>query len=181
MKLFFDTETSGFPDKNLPLSHADQPYIMQFAAILDDESRHTKAIINCRVKSDVENIAEGALAVHGIDKAESEQFGLPIKTICAIFLNLRTMAYTTLAYNIKFDMDMFNIQFNRLDKGLDITSNLHCIMLESQKVMKVNRWPKLDIAYRELVDPDGFPDAHDALADVQACRALYYAIQDRQG
>jgi hypothetical protein len=41
------------------------------------------------------------------------------------------------------------------------------------------KWPTLDEAYRVLVDPSGFKDAHDAMADTRACRGVYYALRAR--
>ena len=40
------------------------------------------------------------------------------------------------------------------------------------------KWPNLAEAYAAYVDPAGFTDAHDAMADVQACARVLHAIED---
>ena len=40
------------------------------------------------------------------------------------------------------------------------------------------KWPKLSEAYETLVDEEGFEGAHDAMADVRACRAVYYKLKE---
>ena len=40
------------------------------------------------------------------------------------------------------------------------------------------KWPKLEEAYRILVDPVGFEGAHDAMVDVEACRKVFYALKN---
>ena len=57
-----------------------------------------------------------------------------------------------------------------------------CTMLNTVEIVKIPgrkgyKWPKLDEAYRILVDPDGFEGAHDALADVKACRKVFYNLK----
>ena len=57
-------------------------------------------------------------------------------------------------------------------------------MLSSMPVLKLPgrygnyKWPKLEEAYKFLVDPAGFEDAHDALVDVKACAAVLDALEE---
>jgi len=185
LPLFIDTETSGLYNMKEPPDHLSQPHLVQFAAILDDEERNVKAIINCRVNSGLEEqVPEGAYKVHGISLAEVQEFGLPIKVVCSILSNLRKMSSRIIAHNIEFDMNVMAAQFSRIDREFDTVSGVFCTMRASSFVLKLPnprggfKWPKLSEAYVSLVEKEGFEGAHDALADVKACREVYYKLEE---
>ena len=184
MTLFIDTETSGFYNNKEPPDHPSQPHLVQFAAILDDENQKIKAVINCRVNSGVEEIAQGAQDVHGISVSEAKAFGLPVMVVCSIFANLRKMTSRVVAHNIEFDMNIMAAQFARIEKPFNISEGVFCTMRASSFVLKLPgkfgdyKWPKLSEAYNSLVDDKGFEGAHDAFADVKACRRVYYKLEE---
>ena len=76
MILFFDTETTGFPDWKLPLSHEKQPHIVQLAAQLCDEYGRMLAEMCVVIDNDVD-IPEKASAVHGITRERAAEIGIP--------------------------------------------------------------------------------------------------------
>jgi len=185
MPLFFDTETSGFYNTKEPPSSPSQPYLVQFAAILDDEEGNLKAAVNFRVYAgQEEEVPEGAKNVHGINLAELKAYGVPLAVACATFSNLRKMTPRVIAHNIEFDMNVMAAQFSRLDKDFNIIDGVFCTMKAASFVLKLPgkfgkyKWPKLQEAYSSLVDDDGFKGAHDAFADVKACRAVYYKLKE---
>jgi len=184
MPLFFDCETSGFYDVKAPPDAPQQPHLVQFAAILDDDDKNIKAVVNCRVNSGVEKIPEGAQEVHGISLEEVQTYGVPVITICSMFANLRKMTTRTVAHNIEFDMNVMAAQFARLKKDFNISEGVFCTMRASSILLKLPgkfgqyKWPKLSEAYASLVDDEGFEGAHDAFADVKACRAVYYKLKE---
>ncbi len=188
MALFFDTETSGLYDFKSPASAPHQPHLVQFAAILDDDEGNIKAVVNYRVNAGQdEEVPEGARNVHGIDLEELRKFGVPLAVACATFSNLRRMTSRIVAHNISFDMNILATQFARLEKDFNIAEGIFCTMKASAFVLKIPnpkgkgenyKWPKLSEAYEHLVDKDGFTGAHDAFADVKACRAVYYKLKE---
>ena len=136
MTLFFDTETSGFYNKKEPPSHSSQPHLVQFAAILDDEEGNIKAKMNCRVNPGLtEEIPEGARNVHGIDRAEVEAFGIPLKVVCSIFSNLRKLSSRLVAHNIEFDMGVMSVQFSRIEKDFDIVEGVFCTHVSAHIIL----------------------------------------------
>ncbi len=185
MALFFDTETSGFYNFKEPPSHPSQPHLVQFAAILDDEDGNIKAIVNYRVNAGQEDeVPEGAFKVHGIDLKELQTYGLPLAIACATFSNLRRMTPRIVAHNINFDMNVMAAQFARLEKEFNLIDGIFCTMRAATSVLKLPKasggfkWPSLKEAYAALVNDAGFEGAHDAFADVKACRAVYYKLKE---
>jgi len=184
MPLFFDTETSGFYDKKAPPNAPQQPYIVQFAAILDDDEGNIKGVVNFRVNSGVKDIAEGALKVHKITIEETQKYGVSLNVCCAVFSNFRKMSSRVIAHNVEFDMNVMAAQFARLEKDFNIAEGVFCTMRASSFVLKLPgqygkfKWPKLSEAYENLIDKEGFAGAHDAFEDVKACRSVYYKLRE---
>ena len=186
MALFFDTETSGLYDFKAPANASHQPHLVQFAAILDDDEGNIKNVVNFRVNAGQdEEVPDGAKNIHGIDLEEIQKFGIPLVVACATFSNLRKMTSRIVAHNISFDMNILAAQFARLDKDFNIAEGIFCTMKASSFVLKLPnpkggdyKWPKLSEAYEHLVDKEGFSGAHDAFADVKACRAVYYKLKE---
>ena len=190
MPLFFDTETTGFLNKDLPLTHSNQPHIIQIAAILDDEQREIRASINLIINAGCGAVPEGAYKVHGINQATYEKFGVSYMVALATFHELCYKADILVGHNISYDLSMLKIAYNRVDKGTKFSSGVQnktqfCTMLNTVDVVKISKprggagykWPKLDEAYRVLVNAEGFENAHDAMADVMACREVFYSLK----
>ena len=68
-------------------------------------------------------------------------------------------------------------------KDNKLTTHGKCTMRIATNVLKIPgprgfKWPTLQEAYKRLVDPAGFEGAHDAITDVKACAAVFYALED---
>ncbi len=187
MILFFDTETTGFVEFKLPASHPDQPHLVQIAAILDDDEGNTIETLDSIILPEgFTEIPKAATAVHKITLARALDEGKPLKDCMRAFHRLAHVAKLWVAHNINFDRKVVKASYFRVgaEKHFSETTPKYCTMLKGTQVCKIPgkfnnyKWPTLDEAYRLLVDKDGFEDAHNALADTQACRKVYYALQD---
>jgi len=90
-----------------------------------------------------------------------------------------------IAHNMDFDRNVVLSEYLRAE--LDLTlANLptYCAMQSSVNFCRIPRggggfkWPRLDELHMKLFG-EGFSDAHNAAADVQACARCYFALQDR--
>lgn len=178
--LFFDTETTGFKSKTFT------PEIVQIGALLQDtETKRVLAELNVIVAVK-EPIPEVVSNIHGITDELARLYGVAGKEAELMFETLVNMADVVVAHNIDFDMgiirDTWPIAFATLE-----TKDQFCTMREATNVIQLppgnyhgSRYskykpPKLIEAYRHFFDAD-FDNAHDAMADVRACRDVYFAL-----
>ena len=189
MYLFWDTETTGLPDKNKPASDPCQPHICQLGAILCDEHGFVRAEVNLLVRPAGWVIPESATAIHGISQGVAERYGLSIRGVLSIFGRLLDRADLSVAHNIAFDLFMLAIEAENSAVVLDMAKTHFCTMHHSKEILKIPptprmyacgmttfKSPNLQEAYRHFFGRD-FEGAHDAMADVRACRDVFFAIQ----
>ncbi|MGD0463676.1 MAG: 3'-5' exonuclease [Tepidisphaeraceae bacterium] len=175
MILFIDTETTGLPNKYSEIH--EQPYLVQIAAILCDDSRQPVAQVNRVIRPDGWTIPLEATAIHGFTTDSCRRLGVPLGMALSEVLALWSQAERIIAYNISFDYMM--LQFSAQRAGLPLPQReLYCAMKEASKLISDSgRWMKLGAAYRCFFGRD-FENKHNAMADVQACMAIYFALQD---
>lgn len=186
--LFFDLETSGFPNRLLPDDDARQPHIVQFAAILADDLGNELATAKMLVKPPHGFvIPEQAVAVHGITTEHAMEFGVPIAVAAYILDSFAGSVHAIVAHNIAFDSAMMGIAYARLKKasGLLCYREFHfCTMLATTGICKLPgsrgdyKWPKLSEAYQHLFG-EPLIGAHDAMVDVRATARIYFELKRR--
>ncbi|MCK4330868.1 3'-5' exonuclease [candidate division WOR-3 bacterium] len=187
MELFFDTETSGFVNKNLASNHPEQAWIMQIAFILSDEKRiYTE--FSSLIRSGGRSCHPSAQAVHQISIEECDKGGMPENEIFDI---IGQMFFDDgrylVAHNYSFDIELLCQYIERNDCKIE-AENLRkiphfCTMKSSTNLCKLPgkfgkyKWPKLTELHRFLFAED-FEGAHDALADVRATRRCFYKLRE---
>lgn len=240
VQLFLDTETSGLPDNRESYQHVSQPWVVQLAAVLSDESRIYQQI-NLVIRADGRAIDPEAMATHGFTTEICDHVGIKEQYAAALLLNMAQFATTIVCHNVNFDrlvsMVMLHRNYgekhadwfgakpfyctmregaeaagilenrlailfptfpgqtfiarlkeakcrwdakNRYWHGLD-TPELHALASElhaSTYEFTEYKWPSLQELHCALFGAN-FEDAHDALADVLACRKCYYELQSR--
>lgn len=190
--LFYDTETTGFFNKKTPWNDPSQPHVVQLAAVLDDENGRTVSCMNVLVDCGVD-VPEAAFNVHGVDREMTTKYGLEPVDALGMFEQILSKAELIVAHNVEFDHTQMGIMYSRHKPEEIVPLNgikTFCTLLKTTPICKIPatfkgkgpyKWPSLDEAYRILVDQEGFSGAHDALKDVNACRAVYYALQNELG
>jgi len=189
MYLFYDTETTGLPDFKMSAGWGGQPRICQLGAILTDQEGRVKAEANLLIKPEGWTIPAETTAIHGISQADAENYGLPIKTVLAIFSRLVAKSYAVVAHNIRFDLFLLEIECSRLSSNLNLPKQHLCTMEESREILKLPptkrmaslgmtkfKNPNLQEAHRHFFGRE-FEGAHDAMADVRACRDIFFAMK----
>src|SRR5579872_1268097 len=104
--LFFDTETPGLPNKQLPISSPSQPHIVQLAAVMTDGDGREKNSINLLIKPEEWTITPELTAIHGISHADALKYGMNIKGVVGIMKKWIDMADMVIGHNIEFDIWM---------------------------------------------------------------------------
>ena len=168
--LVFDTETSGLDKIN--------EHIIQLAWVTYDtitkETTETDFILKIPKKITNSHI-------HRITDEISKK-GYNFNQIIGIFLEDVIESDLLIGHNIKFDLDMLQVELSRFDRQDDIDmlyeKPYYDTMLKSVNVCKIlgkNRrykWPKLTELYKHLFNEE-FDGAHDAINDVKATLECY--------
>lgn len=201
MLLFFDTETTGKYDFKAAYNAEHQPRIIQLAAMLTDTDGRLKCEMNVLIKPDGWFIPADAQEVHGISTKDCDQYGVNIETALQMFDALNRQATRLIGHNVAFDIGMLRREINLLSM-LDFTilSEHYCTKEHSTNVCKLplteaqvaarkkypnwsppGGWddykaPTLQEAYKFFYGSE-FEEAHDAMADVKACRDVYIKLK----
>ena len=198
--LFYDTETQGLPLFTEPSDHPDQPHIVQLAACLVDlTSRKTIASMDVIVRPDGWTIPEQVAAIHGITTEHALDVGIPEAQAVDMFMSL-WRGRTRIAHNESFDARILRIALKRYvdprDTNLAIppsddwkASRAECTQLLSTPILALPPTAKMRAAGRNHFKSANLgeaykhftgkhlQDAHSAMADVQGCMEVYFAIK----
>lgn len=196
MRLFFDVETTGMIDWKAPMLSPRQPRVVQLAAILDDADGKMVSTIDAIVDPMTSNWSEPVLdalihsdvsRIHGISYDRARTQGRHILDIVNEFATLVTEAVVTdptsmlVAHNMAFDSRMMMAEMCNADLPPSLLNSLRpfCTMEAMTPIMSMPgrygkpKWPKLLEAHLHCFGT-GIQNAHNALADTMACRAIYY-------
>ncbi len=181
----WDTETTGFPVKEWKLEQ--QPYIIQFAAIVFDFSEDASIAEierhNMLIKPRV-SIPFGASQVHGI--YDKDVVDVPyIEEYIDIIMKVLNGADIVVGHNISYDEEILWYELARIGRVWEYTpSQSICTMRSSTEYCKMPgrgfAWkpPKLSELHRFLFD-EYFDGAHNALVDVEATGRSFFELVKR--
>jgi DNA polymerase-3 subunit epsilon len=189
MILFFDTETTGKMDFKSHFTAEHQPHLCQLAAKVMTLDERVVASMNVMVKPEGWTISDEVAKVHGISHQDAVRWGLPRRTVLAMFSQLCKLAQHAVAYNIEFDSNLLWAQFHRENVKPESFNALvqTCAMKAAVPVCKIPskfkrandpyKWPNLTEAHSMMLGY-GFDGAHDAMVDVDAlARVTFHMIK----
>lgn len=194
LALFYDTETTGLPLFSEPSEDPRQPHLVQLAASLVDlQARQVIASIDVIVRPDGWVIPDEVAKVHGITTERALAVGVPEEAVLRLFVSLYA-ARKRIAHNEQFDARIIRIGLMRYECGLLAddwkAGEAECTQTLATPILKLPPTPKmlaagrkhfksanLGEAYKHFTGNE-LVNAHTALADVQACMAVYFAIAD---
>jgi len=148
-----------------------QPHIVQLGAVLfEAESGIELASINLTIKPEGWKIPDEVAMLHGITHDQAMEVGIPIRTAMKAFLDLAKVADLLCAHNIQFDDRMVTRELfsSALDHGALKDKKRFCTMLESNKIIKKGKFPKLKEAFFFFFGEE-MTGAHNAMNDIRAC------------
>lgn len=204
LALFYDTETTGLPLYSEPSEDPRQPHIVQLAACLVDlDTRHTLASMDVIVRPEAWTIPAEAYAIHGITQERAMDLGISESLAVEMFMELWARRHRV-GHNEQFDARILRIALKRVNPdihgfalGADLSEiwkegDAACTARMSTKIVKApptakmraagrhhHKTPTLAEAYQHLVGKP-LENAHSAMADVQGCMAVYFAVKDLQ-
>lgn len=191
MILFFDTETTGFMTQK-PLGDASHGRIVQLAFIVTDNDGKEMASYNSLINTPVD-VPEKTTAIHGKTKAMCERYGVEPITALSIFKGYAKRCEKVVGHNVYFDRCMVMnetviagkdwkwLEDIPYDCTMALTQDI-CKLPLTQKQVDANftgfKQPKLQEAYKHCFGVE-FDGAHDALADVRACKDIYFWVNQK--
>ncbi|WP_020209004.1 3'-5' exonuclease [Gilvimarinus chinensis] len=185
--IIFDTETTGLPVWKEPSESEAQPHIVQLAAHqVDLDAQKVIQTIDVIVKPEGWVSSPEALETHGITEEYAGDVGIPEKLAVEMLMDLCGNGLH-IAHNTTFDRRILRIALKRYfgDRIADDFKDApyECTGLLSKPIMKMEpkgrygyKMPKLEEAYRYFTDKE-LENAHTAIADVNACMEIYWAIK----
>jgi len=193
LALFYDTETQKLPLFREPSEHPDQPHIVQLAACLVNlDTRATIASMDVIVRPDGWTIPAETTAIHGISTERALDVGIPEATAVEMLLALWAQR-TRVAHNESFDARILRIACMRHAPAFADpwkAGNAECTQLIATPILKLpptekmkragflkNKSANLGEAYQHFTGK-ALENAHSAMADVQACMAVYFAAKE---
>jgi DNA polymerase III epsilon subunit-like protein len=189
--LIFDTETTGFPVKDIPPDHPKQAHILQLACLkLDEQFNEVGSFYTLIKPIHWQEISPGALEAHGISRDMCQCHGLHPKLALDVFFSMFSDVKYTVAHNIKFDRQMVEIDNWCNHQSVSVVPwpkhicTMECTtgicMLPSKFPGAKYKWPKLCEAY-EFLFKQPMDGAHDALADVKAtAKVLRWLVENKK-
>ena len=166
--LVLDTETNNLLSKDT----LDSTYTVQLSWIVHDTETKTEDENDFifSIPIDINNSH-----IHGITKEKSNN-GYEISEIIDIFLEDVKNCDILIGHNLKYDLNMIELELYRLKKDSDIdllySKKYADTMFLGQSFLKMCRYPKLQHLYKSLFNKE-FNNAHNALYDVKATLKCY--------
>ena len=177
--LFFDTETTGIPDKSAKwdADYMDYPHVVQIAWIYKGEK------FNYIIRPEGWEIPEDVTAVHGITTEYALEHGAPFAAVIDKFISDCREAGLICGHNIHFDTSIVKANILReLGRAYYDAENVEDALFKGKRIDTMrssmkwvdarNSWgklkfPNLGELYSRCFPGETFP-AHDAMEDTLA-------------
>jgi DNA polymerase-3 subunit epsilon len=184
LAVFYKAETTGLPLYNDPSDDPRQPHIVELAAALVDlGARRVVSSMDLIVRPKGWTIPEEATAIHGITTERALAVGVPEDIAVGTFMELwdgRERISHSEAFSARI-VRIATLRYDDIDADTWKDGKAQCTQKLATPLLKgkvAGRSPKLSEAHLHLVGhPMHGPDS--AMADVQACIAVFFALQDR--
>lgn len=203
MYLFFDTETTGLPKNwKAPMQQVDNwPRVIQLAWQVADEAGRVLQTRSFLVKPDgwevpsVDMFMKQGMSEqvaiekarfwihHGYTTQQNQLEGEDMDMLLDQFLTDYEQCSWMVAHNVSYDHPVLGAEMLRYGKKASKRIDKFCTMLATVDFCKIPgqygyKWPKLEELYRKTFGRD-FDGAHDAGADVGACRECFFELKER--
>lgn len=183
MEFFFDTETSGLPEKSnkygYPVYSALEKYTKaRIVSISWMITRRQQLVSQAYyvIKPEGFVIGQDSTAIHGITQEQALTDGVSFKLVAAALKEALKGCTSLIAHNIDFDYHVLLSELHRWGFPDIINTikktNLVCTMKKGREVLKMRAYPKLGVLYKSLYDEE-MENAHNAQYDTYYCYKCY--------
>lgn len=200
--LYFDTETTGLPNRQAPLelygrTHNTNGYpkLIQIGWILTDNQDSVLSRETCYVKPDGFVIPADTEQFNGITTDYVTANGEPLLDVLHRFAAVLKQADVIIGHNLNFDIRVLNGELQRKSQRSTLARLNSLPVIDTMKSsvdfcaipMPSNRhydngsgykYPKLQELHEKLFGCC-FDGAHDAMADIEATRRCYVELVKR--
>lgn len=185
--LFFDCETTGLPHSRNQSVHdvGGWPRLVQLGWAVYDSSRIVRESHSFIVRPSGFSIPVEASRIHGITHAEAVSAGDDVEKVLARFTAATHRGRITLvAHNLDFDRGVVGAELVRLRLlGSFLCLPAVCTMKTTTDLCRIPKqhgsgykWPKLQELHEHLFGEE-YRDAHDAVADLEACARCFFELR----
>lgn len=191
----FDVETTGlpprpskykrYPDPMTEYEMYDKARVVELAYTTyayDDTTRRRELVraVSCVINPDGEFIIENTW-IHGISHETAIEHGSVATDVLVAFLRDVGRSDKIVAHNLEFDYNIVLAECYR--KGIDpsplLETTKRCTMKYAQRVMGLDRFPKLVDLYNNLCGVkrgEKWKQTHRALDDTEKCADVYFEL-----
>lgn len=180
--LFFDTETTGLPNKyKAHYSETENwPRIVQLSWLIADDKGKILTEHDYIIKVDFD-IPREASRIHGITNSIAEKKGVRINEVLEIFLASLEKVDRLICHNVAFDLPVIQSELYQNDFSHEIALPNFCTMKSSTNYCKLPgnhgyKWPRLEELY-DICFGKKIKNAHNAKADVRATYEIFYHLK----
>lgn len=187
--LYYDTETTGLPNRNRAMDYPTQPYLTQVGFLLEGDDGEVMDSCDTLIKpyGDRWAISPQAMAITGITREKCEEGGVDVAGVMDHFVDCAFDADLLVCHNVAFDSLIMQMQAKRLAPDMQHTKAIFegaphvCTMLAAMPICKIPpkdgrkngyKWPKLEEAIMHFFG-EKLDGAHDAMIDITATRRLF--------
>lgn len=185
--LIFDTETTGLPKSwSAPLDDSENwPRLVSLSWRISDGNNFKD--FDFIVKPDGFLIPSQASEIHGITTERALAEGYDLRFVLGLFMAFINLADRIVAHNLDFDRSIIGAEYYRIGLGEAFFARYNekdtfCTMKKSTDILKLrgthasgHKWPRLIELHQHLFN-EGFSDAHNSMADTQACSRCYFEL-----
>ncbi|TPW35060.1 3'-5' exonuclease [Oecophyllibacter saccharovorans] len=188
--LFFDTETTGLPSARRAVDDPAQPHCVQLAAVLTDDRGEEISAINVLIRPEGWHIPSFVTRIHGITTEKAQRYGVREALAAELFHDLTQQADRVIGHNVAFDCRIMATMYARSGRSdWQLPSSQVCTMQAASAVLALPPTPSMLAKGRRGPKPprleeclwhffgEKLVNAHDAMADVQACRRVYFHLR----
>lgn len=180
--LIFDVETTGLPSKRniypYNFEYFNDARMIELAyVIVNNENGKIVKEFSALIKHDT-YITVTNTNIHGITTENLLLNGVPFVDVLETFSKDLATVNTVVSHNLEFDTSILLSELYRKYKeyryciGMLYTKKKFCTMLEGQKYLGENKWPKLVYLYSKLIGNE-WNQTHRALDDAKRCSECY--------
>lgn len=192
MILFVDSETSGLPNKDLPLNDPSQPWVVSLAAQLDDNGGNPVDWFTTRIRGDGRKIRSGAEAIHGMSNQAVSGAGVTEIVAIGMLVQFANQATHAVGHGVDFDKKIITGIMLRAGKDIRNWTRAGLEFIDTMKAAtpfcrlapnpprddNSYKWPSLDEACQIMLDEEPRTGVHCAWDDMQRARRLFYRLRD---